>query len=85
MNKDTRFLSPPTIAKILGCGADKVLQFIERGELRAINTSLSDRARWKIDPNDFEAFCLSRSNTAQTPRQPRRITLPKAKRNFLDE
>jgi len=84
MNKDTRFLSPPTVSKILGCGADKILKFIERGELKAVNTSLSDRARWKIDPKDFEAFCLSRSNTASATSQQRR-TLPKAKRNYLDE
>jgi hypothetical protein len=84
MNADTRFLSPPTVAKVLGCGPDKILEFIARGELKAINTSLSDRARWKIDPRDFEAFCLSRSNAASI--QPkRRVKLPKAKRNYLDE
>ena len=62
MNKDTRFLTPPQVGKILGVGSDKVLAFIASGELRAINTSLSERARWKIQPSDFEAFLASRAN-----------------------
>ncbi|MBU6239854.1 MAG: helix-turn-helix domain-containing protein [Planctomycetes bacterium] len=83
MNKDTRFLSPPEVGRILGVGADKVLSFIASGELRAINTSLSNRARWKIDPSDFNTFLASRANHKPSPQRPRRVSIPKPKKTYV--
>lgn len=79
-----RFLSPPQIAKILGISPDKVLAFIHKGELKAVNTSLSDRSRWKVDPDDFKTFCDSRSNRASmTPARRKPKHLPRAKKEYV--
>lgn len=59
---DERFFTPPQIAKILGVGVDKVAAFIERRELIAVNTSLSERPRWKVEPAALRRFLESRSN-----------------------
>lgn len=59
---DERFLTPPQVAKMLGVGPDKVAAFIERGELIAVNTSLSVRPRWKVEPKALRAFLDARSN-----------------------
>jgi len=61
-----KFMTAPSVAKILGIGAEQVLAYIARGELRAVNTSLGDRPRWKIDPEDFDKWCQSRSNSQKT-------------------
>ena len=57
-----RFLTPPQVAKVLGVSAEHVTKFIASGELRAVNTSLKDRPRWKISKEDFQAFVDRRSN-----------------------
>jgi hypothetical protein len=68
-----RFLTPPTIARLLGVGVDKVAAFIDRGELIAINTSLTGgRPRWKIEPAAFRRFLESRSNKPSQEVKPRR-------------
>lgn len=77
MNAEVRYLSPPTIAKILGIHPVKVIEFIARGELRAINTSLANRPRWRISPEDFDSFCENRasrvkSESVKTEPTPRR-------------
>ena len=79
----TRFLTPPQVAKILGIGAEQVLNFIARGELRAVNTSLADRPRWKINPDDFDAFCRGRSNQPKPETTRRRRTLPTATKSYV--
>jgi len=61
---EKQFLSPSAVGKKLGCGTEKVKAFIDRGELRAINTSLSDKPRWKVDPSDFDAFCERRASVS---------------------
>ena len=71
---DERFLTPPQIAKVLGVGPDKVAAFIERGELIAVNTSLSTRPRWKVDPESLRRFLESRSNSPKPAK--RRATKP---------
>ena len=78
-----QFLTAPAVAKMLGTGAEQVLAFIARGELRAINTSLGDRPRWKIDPDDLEKFCEARSNSPKTAKPSRRRTLPTAKKEYV--
>jgi hypothetical protein len=79
----TRFLSPPQIAKILGIGPEKVLHYIATGELRAINTSLSDRPRWKIDPVDFESWKRGRSNQPKQESTRRRRSIPTATKSYV--
>jgi hypothetical protein len=78
-----QFLTAPAVAKMLGTGAEQVLAFIARGELRAINTSLGDRPRWKIDPKDFDLFCEARSNSPKVAKPSRRRTLPTAGKEYV--
>jgi Helix-turn-helix domain len=80
---EKRFLTAPAVAKILGTGAEQVLAYISRGELRAVNTSLGVRPRWKIDPNELARFCESRSNAPKTAKQSRRRTLPTATKSYV--
>jgi hypothetical protein len=57
------FLTPPTIAKRLGTNPDRVLHWIRTGELKAFNTSITQRrARWKVSPSDLQQFLDRRSN-----------------------
>ena len=71
-------LSPPALAKLWGISADKVVAFIRRGELKAIDISSnrgSPRPRYLIDVVDIEAFELAREvvpPTAKTKRRRRR-------------
>lgn len=79
-----QFLTAPAVAKILGTGAEQVLTYIQRGELRAINTSLGNRPRWKIDPADFDRFCESRSSKPKVAATPsRRRNIPKATKSYV--
>lgn len=81
---NNRFLSPPQVARILRTSADQVHRFIESGELKAINLSLADRPRWKIDPNDLQAFLDRRSNQVATkPEQKRKTEFVKPARVFF--
>ena len=81
MPEQIRFLTPPQVAKILGVSADHVVKFIGRNELRAVNTSLSPRPRWKVDPAELQAFILRRSNGEPTaiPSRRRKRQEPPAK------
>ena len=78
----TKYLSPPKVADILGCGTEKILAFIDRGELRAINTSLGNRPRWKIRPEDFDAFCESRASQ-KPPAPTKRRHIPKPGKEYV--
>jgi excisionase family DNA binding protein len=77
-----QFLTPPRIAKILGTGTEQVHKFIERGELKAINTSLGDRPRWKIRKADFDSFCESRMNRKPSE-APKRRSIPKPGKDYV--
>ena len=77
-----QFLTAPAVAKMLKVGPEQVLTYIARNELRAINTSLGSRPRWKIDPDDFASFCESRSNS-KPPAAPRRRKLPTAAKEYV--
>lgn len=68
MEQNMRFLSPPQVAKILGTDVHKIHSYIAMGELRAINTSLKTKPRWKIAPDDFDAFLEQRASKAATPK-----------------
>lgn len=60
---DSKRLTPPQIAAILGCKVQKVRFWIETGELKAVNYATNRngiKPRWKVRPEDFEAFERSR-------------------------
>jgi len=80
---DKRFITPPQAAKILGVGNETILICIAKGELRAINTSLKDRPRWKIDPSDFAKWIDSRANAPATPISKRRKPIPTAGKSYV--
>jgi hypothetical protein len=70
----TKFYTPPQVGRILRCGADHVLAHIRSGELKASNLSLTgDRPRWKINPDDLQAFLDSRSNQGTVKAKPKRV------------
>jgi hypothetical protein len=62
---DVTWLSPPAIAKQLGIDPNKVLAWIRRGELVAINVAekTSSRPRWKVSPAALEDFFRRRQCT----------------------
>ncbi len=69
------YLTPPQVAKMLGCKAEKVIGFIRRGELRAPNIAdkLAGRPRYRIAAQDLQDFLDRRAAAAvETPRPPRR-------------
>src|SRR5690606_12733911 len=61
--------SPPEVAKLLGLGHPKILQWIRTGELKARNlqTSKSGRPRYSVLHDDLMAFLDSR--TVKQPAQ----------------
>ncbi|HEY2411589.1 MAG TPA: helix-turn-helix domain-containing protein [Pirellulaceae bacterium] len=74
--KPERWLSPPAIASLLGCKAEKVISFIKNGEISAVNiaSNLLGRPRYRISPEAFEKFLQRRSCMPETKpvRRPRR-------------
>lgn len=80
---DERFLTPPQIAKVLGVGPDKVAAFIERGELIAVNTSLSTRPRWKVAPEALQRFLESRSNSPKPAKKRATKAAPPATKTYF--
>ena len=74
-----RYLSPPAVAEMLGIEAAKVVRWIRRGELRAINVAdvNGKRPRWRISPEALEEFFRSReSRPAPKPIRRRRQSQP---------
>ncbi len=65
------YLSPPAIAERLGVSPEKVIRWIARGELRAVNLAdrLGGRPRWRVSQADLESFLAAR---AAQPRPGRR-------------
>jgi excisionase family DNA binding protein len=61
-------LTPPTIARLWGISADKVLAWVRSGELRAANvaTRPGGRPRYLIDEKDLEEFEAGRAVVART-------------------
>jgi len=52
-----RYLTPPMIANQLRVSPEKVLAWIRKAELRAINVSDGNRRpRYRVAPEDLEAF-----------------------------
>ena len=78
------YLTPEMYAKKLGVSHDKVLVWINRRELYAVNVSNAKRPRWRIPVNKIAEFEKLRSNQMAEPVQakPRRRRLPQVKRIF---
>ena len=56
-------LTPPQLAKRYACDPAKIIGFIRRGELKAMNlaTHTGGRPRYRISPSDLTAFEASRA------------------------
>lgn len=69
-NVTAKYFTPPEVARQLGVKPSKIIGFITREELRAIDVSErgSKRPRWRVSPDDLKAFLASRSN--QKPAAP---------------
>jgi hypothetical protein len=65
------FLTPPAVAKSLGVKPSKIISWIKRGELVAIDVceNRGRRPRWRIAPEELQRFLESRSS-----RKPARAT-----------
>jgi excisionase family DNA binding protein len=61
---DDRYLSPCAVARRLGVRDGKVYGWIAAGELRAANlaTRAGSRPRYRIDPQDLDAFISARQS-----------------------
>jgi hypothetical protein len=57
------FLTPPEIARRLHVSPEKVLGWIRRAELTAINVSSASRPQYRVSPKAFESFIRSREVT----------------------
>jgi excisionase family DNA binding protein len=61
--KECTLLTVKDAAELTGLTSWWVRQLIAKGELRAVNVgSYGKSARWRIDPEDFSAWLVSREN-----------------------
>lgn len=67
------YYTPPQVAKRLAVDPGKVIGWIRRGELRAVNIAerLYGRARWRIPSDELDAFIRRRTSSppVETPRR----------------
>ncbi|HTM54857.1 MAG TPA: helix-turn-helix domain-containing protein [Pirellulales bacterium] len=78
----TSYRTPPQIAEQLGIATSKVLAWIARGELSAVNlaAATSTRPRWRISRDALETFLSSRqSRPKSVPTKVRRARMPNVK------
>lgn len=67
------FLTPPEIARLLRVSPEKVIGWIRRAELKAVNVSNSTfRPRYRVSRECFEEFLQSREVPPPLPRPERR-------------
>ena len=77
--QQARYLLPPEIATRLRVSPKKVLGWIRKGELRAINVSNGNRPRYRIRPDDLDVF-QKRREVQPPPRiRQRRRTPPEGR------
>jgi len=80
-NPTRRYLTPPEIARSYGTNACKIIGWIRRGELRAINVAetTDTRPKFRVKIEDLEAFEARRAAVAVTAPTPtiNRIRRPK--------
>jgi hypothetical protein len=71
----SKFLTPPQIAAMLGVQVGKVLRWIDRGELVALNLAEcldGKRPRWKVSQQALDDFLDSRTPAKPAPRARRK-------------
>jgi excisionase family DNA binding protein len=64
------YYTPPDIAKLLGIDSSKVIAWINRGELRAVNVAESKdgkRSRWRIPQESLDDFLRLRASPSAPP------------------
>lgn len=66
-------LTPPQVAKRLGVTHDKILVWIHRGEMRAVDVSTTrgGRPRYRVSEEDLEDFLDRRAVTPPPSKQRR--------------
>jgi excisionase family DNA binding protein len=69
-----RFYTPSEIARMLRVSSEKVLGWIRRAELRAVNLGNMARSKYRVRPADLENFLRLRE--VQPPRPRRRRSTP---------
>ncbi len=62
------YLTPPEIAKLLRVSSEKVLGWIRKAELTAINVGDGNRPRYRIRREDLDSFLRSREVQPPAPR-----------------
>jgi excisionase family DNA binding protein len=77
---DRSWLTPPELASELGVSPDKILYWINSGELRAVNVTKarSGRPRYRIDRPAIEEFKKLRANPSPAPKIRRKKFQPPA-------
>ena len=65
------YLTPPEIAKLLRVSSEKVLGWIRKAELTAINVGDGSRPRYRIRREDLDSFLRSREVQSPEPRAAR--------------
>ena len=64
------FLTVPQLAESLGCDQQKIIEWIARGELIAVNIASNPRGarpRWRILPSEWERFLAARQSQPPAP------------------
>lgn len=69
-----RALTPPAVAERYAVNVHRVLGWIAKGELAAINVGDGSRPRWRILPEALADFERRRSAIPPTPKPRRRRT-----------
>ena len=73
---EAKYLTPPEVARLLRVDGMKVLEWIRRGEIVAVNVAArgATRPRWRVAQSALEAFLQARTAIATLPvqRRPRR-------------
>lgn len=64
------YLTPPEVARLLRVASGKVLGWIRRGELRAVNVGNKGRPRFRVGRNCLDVFLAAREVRTPPPSQP---------------
>ncbi len=73
----THYVTPPAIADRLGVDAHRVIAWIKRGQLAAVNIGDgSQRPRYRVSEADLQVFLAARTVQPPAPRVRRRRTDP---------
>ena len=70
-DKSNVFSTSREIAKLLRVSPDKVLGWIRRGQLKAVNIGNGFRPQYRISPDALQAFLRAREVQPPPPRRPR--------------